>query len=130
MRSCAGRNLDRLQKAALFTTRLQVWSLASTAGRPDGAACGLVRRTPCSGRIYDALPPESRTARVRLLQPKAGARLSAARACVVHLAGTGDFAHERRLNLGFPLVAQVAPLAGAVCTLRERGPEGCMRAGP
>ena len=67
------------------------------------------RRTPCSGRIYDALPPESRTARARLLVPKAGAGLASERACVLHLAGTGDFTHDRRLNLGAPLVAQARP---------------------
>ncbi|KAK9819238.1 hypothetical protein WJX81_000552 [Elliptochloris bilobata] len=63
-------------------------------------------RTPCCGRIYNALPPESRTARARLLLPKAGAGLASQRACVVHLAGTGDFSHDRRLNLGTPLLAQ------------------------
>ena len=68
-----------------------------------------VRRTPCSGRIYDALPPESRTARARLLVPKADAGLASERACVLHLAGTGDFTHDRRLNLGAPLVAQARP---------------------
>ena len=67
------------------------------------------RRTPCLGRIYDALPPESRTARARLLVPKAGAGLASERACVLHLAGTGDFTHDRRLNLGAPLVAQARP---------------------
>ncbi len=69
-------------------------------------------RTPCSGRIYDALPPESRTARARLLRPKPGTALGSERACVLHLAGTGDFGHERRLNLGLPLVAQVRRTVG------------------
>lgn len=69
-------------------------------------------RTPCSGRIYDALPSESRTARARLLRPKLGTALGSERACVLHLAGTGDFGHERRLNLGLPLVAQVRRIGG------------------
>ena len=69
-------------------------------------------RTPCSGRIYDALPSESRTARARLLRPKPGTALGSERACVLHLAGTGDFGHERRLNLGLPLVAQVRRIVG------------------
>ncbi|CAL8468337.1 g7877 [Coccomyxa elongata] len=66
-------------------------------------------RTPCHGRLYDALPEESRTARVRLLQPKGGVGM---RDCVVHLAGTGDHGFERRMNLGFPLIAKgVATMA-------------------
>ncbi len=60
-------------------------------------------RTPCHGRLYDALPEESRTARVRLLQPKGGVGM---RDCVVHLAGTGDHGFERRMNLGFPLITK------------------------
>ncbi|KAK9820289.1 hypothetical protein WJX72_008631 [[Myrmecia] bisecta] len=60
-------------------------------------------RTPCFGRVYDALPVESRSARVQLLLPKQEAQR---RACVVHLAGTGDHHFTRRLNLGFPLLAQ------------------------
>jgi hypothetical protein len=66
---------------------------------------GPVYRTPCHGRLYDALPEESRTARVRLLQPKGGS--DGSRDCVVHLAGTGDHGFERRMNLGFPLIAKV-----------------------
>ena len=66
---------------------------------------GSVYRTPCHGRLYDALPEESRTARVRLLQPKGGS--DGSRDCVVHLAGTGDHGFERRMNLGFPLIAKV-----------------------
>ena len=41
--------------------------------------------------------------------PKAGAGLTSDRACVLHLAGTGDFTHDRRLNLGAPLAAQARP---------------------
>ena len=61
-------------------------------------------RTPCHGRVYDALPPESRIANARLLQPKDPQQR---KACVLHLAGTGDHTWHRRLNLGGPLLQQV-----------------------
>lgn len=67
-------------------------------------------RTPCHGRLYDALPEESRTARVKLLLPKG---VSGDIDLVVHLAGTGDHGFERRMHLGFPLIAKAcmhAPL--------------------
>lgn len=60
-------------------------------------------RTPCHGRVYDALPPESRIANARLLQPKDPQQR---KACVLHLAGTGDHTWHRRLNLGGPLLQQ------------------------
>ena len=66
----------------------------------------LQSRTPCFGRLYDALPEESRTARVKLVVPQGA---SADTDLVVHLAGTGDHGFERRLHLGFPLVKQVCP---------------------
>ena len=64
---------------------------------------GCLIRTPCFGRIYDALPEESRTARVQLLRPKQ----ADAADCVVHLAGTGDHHFERRMQLGSPLLRKV-----------------------
>lgn len=60
-------------------------------------------RTPCHGRVYDALPPESRVAHARLLQPKDPRHR---KACVLHLAGTGDHTWSRRMNLGGPLLQQ------------------------
>ncbi len=81
-------------------------------------------------RVYDALPEESRTARVQLLVPSssssssasssaaggaqqgAGMRAGRLAGCrrppsgVVHLAGTGDQGFSRRLRLSFPLIKQ------------------------
>jgi hypothetical protein len=54
--------------------------------------------------VYDALPQESRTARVQLLIPNCEERRSG---FVLHLAGTGDHYFARRLTLGKPLLAQV-----------------------
>ena len=68
-------------------------------------------RTPCHGRVYDALPPESRVAHARLLQPKDPRHR---KACVLHLAGTGDHTWSRRMNLGGPLLQQVC-LASSEC---------------
>lgn len=65
----------------------------------------LLLRTPCHGRVYDALPPESRVAHAQLLQPKDPKQR---RACVLHLAGTGDHTWNRRLHLGGPLVQKVS----------------------
>ena len=62
-------------------------------------------RTPCHGRVYDALPPESRLAHARLLQPRDPKQR---KACVLHLAGTGDHTWSRRMNLGGPLLQQVS----------------------
>ncbi len=61
-------------------------------------------RTPCFGRLYDALPEESRIARVKLLMPQGPHSKTD---LVVHLAGTGDHGFDRRLHLGFPLIKQV-----------------------
>jgi len=57
--------------------------------------------TPAGGRVFDALPPESRTARAWLLVPEGAGRGSDG--CVVHLAGTGDHGPARRLALAAPL---------------------------
>lgn len=65
----------------------------------------LLHRTPCHGRVYDALPPESRIAHAQLLQPKDPKQR---RACVLHLAGTGDHSWNRRLHLGGPLLQKVS----------------------
>ncbi|KAK9123041.1 hypothetical protein Sjap_012643 [Stephania japonica] len=63
-----------------------------------------VFKTPCDEQLIDALPPESRSARVAFLAPKF---VSPNRmACVVHLAGTGDHTFERRLRLGGPLLKE------------------------
>ena len=75
----------------------------------------LQSRTPCFGRLYDALPEESRTARVKLVVPQGA---SADTDLVVHLAGTGDHGFERRLHLGFPLVKQVCPPRTTCMSLR------------
>ncbi|KAJ7563659.1 hypothetical protein O6H91_03G119300 [Diphasiastrum complanatum] len=60
--------------------------------------------TPCDDLVRQALPPESMTARVRLLTPKNIPFHDTA--CVVHLAGTGDHGFERRLRLGAPLLKE------------------------
>ncbi|KAL4421274.1 hypothetical protein ABPG75_010565 [Micractinium tetrahymenae] len=66
-------------------------------------------RTPCQGRVYDALPAESRTAHAMLILPDRPAEGSP---CVVHLAATGDHGYTRRTHLGLPLVQQgIATLA-------------------
>ena len=80
-------------------------------------------RTPCFGRLYDALPEESRTARVKLVVPQGA---SADTDLVVHLAGTGDHGFERRLHLGFPLVKQVCP--PRITRMSLRGGDWCHRA--
>ena len=81
-----------------------------TMNRDVATSCDLFgmlqSRTPCFGRLYDALPEESRTARVKLVVPQGA---SADTDLVVHLAGTGDHGFERRLHLGFPLIKQVCP---------------------
>ncbi len=60
-------------------------------------------RTPCYGRVYDALPEESRCAHVQLLRPRGPWEGD----CVVHLAGTGDHGFQRRMQLGAPLLSKV-----------------------
>ncbi|KAI3423963.1 hypothetical protein D9Q98_009797 [Chlorella vulgaris] len=66
-------------------------------------------RTPCQGRVYDALPEESRTAHAMLIVPDKPAE---GVPCVVHLAATGDHGYARRTHLGLPLVQQgIATLA-------------------
>lgn len=66
-------------------------------------------RTPCHGRVYDALPVESRTAHAMLIAPD---RPAEGAPCVIHLAATGDHGYTRRTHLGLPLVQQgIATLA-------------------
>lgn len=60
-------------------------------------------RTPCQGRVFDALPEQSRTTLVQLLTPK---RVNEDTSCVLHLAGTGDHGFARRMRMGQPLLAQ------------------------
>ncbi|KXZ50280.1 hypothetical protein GPECTOR_17g919 [Gonium pectorale] len=107
------------------------WRLVERGAR-DGTEYVLYEgtfRTPCLQRVYDALPPESRTGRVQLLMPsslrdfeplqqrddaaKSGSlRGQGASAqggvdgpgAVVHLAATGDQTFGRRLRLGAPLL--------------------------
>jgi hypothetical protein len=55
-------------------------------------------------QVYDALPPESRSAHAMLIAPD---RPAAGAPCVVHLAATGDHGYARRTHLGLPLVQQV-----------------------
>ena len=78
---------------------MQTWTLSASL-----SMC----RTPCQGKVYDALPLESRTTYVQLLAPKA---VSGQAACVMHLAGTGDHGFERRLRLGAPLLSKVSTKA-------------------
>lgn len=81
-----------------------------------------VHRTPCHGRVYDALPPESRMATARLLQPKDS---SQQKACVLHLAGTGDHTWSRRMKIGAPLVKQVSSLMLHLVTLLKSANSAC-----
>ena len=75
-------------------------------------------RTPCYGRVYDALPQESRVAQALWIRPDgpmtvgaaaaaAGGGGGAEQACVVHMAATGDHGFTRRMHIGLPLVEQV-----------------------
>lgn len=91
-------------KATLSVT-LRVGSdgLRSLHRVPAKTFCAIYR-TPCHGRVYDALPRESRVAHAQLLQPKDPKQR---KACVLHLAGTGDHTWNRRMNLGGPLVQKV-----------------------
>ncbi|KAF5839086.1 hypothetical protein DUNSADRAFT_1631 [Dunaliella salina] len=60
-------------------------------------------KTPCTARMYDALPPESRT--------------GDALGCALHLAATGDQGFSRRLRLARPLLQQCPDGSGAsFCT--------------
>lgn len=73
-------------------------------------------RTPCSPRVYNFLPEECRTARVRLLVASAPFAPTPAPgheplvlpgpSGVVHLAATGDHGFDRRLRLGQPIAKQ------------------------
>lgn len=67
--------------------------------------------------MYDALPPESRTARCQLLVP---ARPAPNLGAAVHLAATGDQGFGRRLRLAFPLLKQVGlHVLGVSCGLKR-----------
>ncbi|OAY77158.1 Uncharacterized protein ACMD2_15146 [Ananas comosus] len=55
-----------------------------------------VFRTPCDEQLINALPPESRNARVALLAPN----------MFFYMTGTGDHTFERRLRLGGPLLKE------------------------
>eukprot|EP00884_Botryococcus_braunii_P014706 jgi/Botrbrau1/23236/Bobra.0041s0072.2 len=70
---------------------------------PVGLQHILTSETPCFGKVYDALPPESRTARIRLLIPSKEQERTG---LVLHLAGTGDHYFKRRLLLGKPLLSE------------------------
>lgn len=91
------------------------------------ACCCHGPRTPCIPRIFDALPPESRSGRVQLLIPAGGLSASSAAstagvaplfddqhtsAAVVHLAATGDHSFSRRIRLAAPLLKQVMTATG------------------
>ena len=97
---------------ALDCCKLQAVSMLAAAALPLACTPPEVQtssslppcRTPCYGRVYDALPEESRVVRVQLLRP---AREGQRRACVLHLAATGEHAFKQRLRLGEPLLAQV-----------------------
>lgn len=73
-------------------------------------------RTPCHGRVFDALPPESKMASARLLQPKDPRQQ---KACVLHLAGTGDHTWSRRMKIGAPLLKQVSSAMYGQCILHH-----------
>ena len=67
------------------------------------------------GRVYDALPEESRTARVQLLLPRHSP--AAASACVLHLAATGDQAFRSRYDKqSFANVAQLCSTLQSLAT--------------
>ena len=87
------------------------WQLlrrASYMGAPYSAyKCSFP--TPCAGRVWDALPPPSRTAHAVLILPDRPAEGAPA---VVHLAATGDHGYQRRMHLGVPLVQQVRAWVG------------------
>ncbi|KAK9840251.1 hypothetical protein WJX74_006137 [Apatococcus lobatus] len=79
-------------------------------------------RTPCNGRLYDALPEPSRTARIHFLRP---VREADWKGCVVHLAGTGDHTFHRRIRLGYPLLPQgIATMALESPFYGKRRPQG------
>ena len=62
--------------------------------------------------VYDALPPESRTAHAMLILPDKPAEGAP---CVVHLAATGDHGYTRRTHLGLPLVQQASHSCCCCC---------------
>ena len=111
-----------------WTVNLQARQALATAIPPPtvttGAArgpilAGAVCRTPCYGKVYDALPAESRMCNVQLLRPVLE---SQRKSCVLHLAATGEHAYKQRLRLGEPLLAQArlqaclaVQLCGGVC---------------
>eukprot|EP00898_Chlorokybus_atmophyticus_P006782 jgi/Chlat1/7104/Chrsp57S06790 len=56
---------------------------------------------PCDAKLLAALPPESRTARIRVIR---ALDTTPDAPCVLHLAGTGDHGFSRRSKLGARLV--------------------------
>lgn len=90
------------------------WQLLGKGKTRDGTAFSHYRAsftTPCTSRIYDALPVESRTAHVQLLVPNHLPTSSSslppsptASSCVMLLAATGDQGFKRRMALGSPLL--------------------------
>jgi len=83
-------------------------------------------KTPCTARMYDALPPESRMGRVQLMVPdvRSGSKTGnissngagSALGCALHLAATGDQGFSRRLRLARPLLQQ------GICSLVHESP--------
>lgn len=59
-------------------------------------------RTPCSPRIIEALPEESRTAHVQWIMPEDPLP---GKPTVLHLAATGDHGYARRTHLAVPLIS-------------------------
>ncbi len=104
--------------------RAQIEAAITGIVQSQALICILASRTPCFGRLYDALPEESRVARVKLVVPQGHPSDTD---LVIHLAGTGDHGFERRLHLGFPLIKQVLfrrDTLGAVHRCSDLG--GCL----
>lgn len=141
-------DIDLIKQGAWASEGIKVnWKLLQQ-GRWEGVPYKLYEgtyRTPCVNRIFDALPPESRTGRVQLLMPAAGlgaTQLQAGSqplfsrrhtpAAVLHLAATGDHGFSRRLRLGAPLLQQgvcqlvhESPYYGARRPPQQRGSKLC-----
>ena len=96
------------------------WRLVEKGKTRDGTSFNQYRAsftTPCSSKIYDALPIESRTAHVQLLVPThlpppssttrtLDSQPPSSPSCVILLAATGDQGFKRRMALGTPLLKQ------------------------
>lgn len=94
-------------------------------GTYNGAAYDVFKATfptPCFGKIFDALPEESRAASALWIRPRLPAGEAA---CMVHLAATGDHGFTRRAHLGLPLVEQVCVhTMGGSAGMGKRGGRG------